>query len=201
MGGAGGCDYHREAPLPPGKDAAFLDSAVEHIAAALSSKVEKSVRQIVDRATVQLEANVGRTFDKAQQEAEARVAKLKAEAEELEKRRGARTQETLLLDPEIMQMPSAEYMKLISSHSSRSGNQKGTSSVHSRASMGTLRKHLRKLSVECSSRSRQLFCSKAPPPSKADERRKKEKRKRKREKKKRRKKGGGGGRGYLYLAF
>ena len=79
--------------------------AVEHIAAAVASKVETSVGEVVDRATVQLKENVGRVFDKAQQEAEAGLAKLKAEAAELEKRRGARSQDALLLDPDTMTLP------------------------------------------------------------------------------------------------
>ena len=87
-----------------------LSGAVEHIAAAVASKVETSVGEVVDRATVQLKENVGRVFDKAQQEAEARLAKLKAEAAELEKRRGARSQDALLLDPDIMQLSSGRMV-------------------------------------------------------------------------------------------
>ena len=74
--GVGG--YYHEVLLPPSKDAAkggsgveALNGAVEHIAAAVASKVETSVGEVVDRATVQLKKNVGRVFDKAQQEAEA----------------------------------------------------------------------------------------------------------------------------------
>ena len=53
---------------------------------------------------------VGRVFDKAQQAAEARLAKLKAEVAELEKRQGARSQDTLLLDPDIMQLSSGRVV-------------------------------------------------------------------------------------------
>ena len=113
--GVGG--YHHEVLLPPSKDAAkgasgveALNGAVEHIAAAVASKVETSVGEVVDRATVQLKENVGRVFDKAQQEAEARLAKLKAEVAELEKRQGARSQDTLLLDPDIMQLSSGRVV-------------------------------------------------------------------------------------------
>ena len=109
IGGDGVGGYHHEVLLPPSKGAAkggsgveALSGAVEHIAAAVASKVETSVGEVVDRATVQLKENVGRVFDKAQQEAEAGLAKLKAEEAELEKRRGARSQDTLLLDPDIM---------------------------------------------------------------------------------------------------
>ena len=87
-----------------------LSGAVEHIAAAVASKVGTSVGEVVDRATVQLKENVGRVFDKAQQEAEARLAKLKAEVAELEKRQGARSQDTLLLDPDIMQLSSGRVV-------------------------------------------------------------------------------------------
>ena len=117
IGGDGVGGYHHEVLLPPSKDAAkeasgveALSGAVEHIAAAVASKVETSVGEVVDRATVQLKENVGRVFDKAQQEAEARLAKLKAEAAELEKRRGARSQDTLLLDPDIMQLSSGRVV-------------------------------------------------------------------------------------------
>ena len=113
--GVGG--YYHEVLLPPSKDAAkgtsgveALSGAVEHIAAAVASKVETSVGVVVDRATVQLKENVGRVFDKAQQEAEARLAKLKAEAAELEKRRGACSQDTLVLDPGIMQLSSGNVV-------------------------------------------------------------------------------------------
>ena len=87
-----------------------LNGAVEHIAAAVASKVETSVGEVVDRATVQLKKNVGRVFDKAQQEAEARLAKLKAEVAELEKRQGARSQDTPLLDTGIMQLSSGRVV-------------------------------------------------------------------------------------------
>ena len=117
IGGDGVGGYHHEVLLPPSKDAAkeasgveALSGAVEHIAAAVASKVETSVGEVVDRATVQLKENVGRVFDKAQQEAEAGLAKLKAEAAELEKRRGARSQDTLLLDPDIMQLSSGRVV-------------------------------------------------------------------------------------------
>ena len=117
IGGDGVGGYHHEVLLPPSKDAAkeasgveALSGAVEHIAAAVASKVETSVGEVVDRATVQLKENVGRVFDKAQQEAEARLAKLKAEAAELEKRRGARSQDALLLDPDIMQLSSGRVI-------------------------------------------------------------------------------------------
>ena len=116
-GGDGVGGYHHEVLLPPSKDAAkgasgveALSGAVEHIAAAVASKVETSVGEVVDRATVQLKENVGRVFDKAQQEAEARLAKLKAEVAELEKRQGARSQDTLLLDPDIMQLSSGRVV-------------------------------------------------------------------------------------------
>ena len=117
IGGDGVGGYHHEVLLPPSKDAAkeasgveALSGAVEHIAAAVASKVETSVGEVVDRATVQLKENVGRVFDKAQQEAEARLAKLKAEVAELEKRQGARSQDTLLLDPDIMQLSSGRVV-------------------------------------------------------------------------------------------
>ena len=61
IGGDGVGGYHHEVLLPPSKDAAkeasgveALSGAVEHIAAAVASKVETSVGEVVDRATVQL---------------------------------------------------------------------------------------------------------------------------------------------------
>ena len=59
IGGDGVGGYHHEVLLPPSKDAAkgasgveALSGAVEHIAAAVASKVETSVGEVVDRATV-----------------------------------------------------------------------------------------------------------------------------------------------------
>ena len=61
IGGDGVGGYHHEVLLPPSKDSAkgasgveALSGAVEHIAAAVASKVETSVGEVVDRATVQL---------------------------------------------------------------------------------------------------------------------------------------------------
>jgi hypothetical protein len=116
----GGDDYYHQTLLPPGKDGldkaagsgvgadAALEGMLNLITEAVQQKVtaalDNTVGHVISGATEQLKDNVTRVFDKAQQDAEARVAELKAEAKALEVRRGARTQDQLLLDSGILQL-------------------------------------------------------------------------------------------------
>ena len=122
----GGAKRCPETLLPPNKAAtessgiATLDGMVEHLVEALKQKLEvplaTAVETVVGRATEQLKTNVGRVFDQAQQEAEAEVARLKEVEAELQRRAGARTQDTLLLDGCVCQLCTGKVACVICSN-------------------------------------------------------------------------------------
>ena len=95
--------------------------------------------------------------------AEARLAKLKAEVAELEKRQGARSQDTLLLDPDIMQLSSGRVVCKVCT-----GNSTSLMHLAMQRSLwlcvnGGINLDRKTKSGGCSRKSRRLFYAKGPP--------------------------------------